>query len=122
MPAANMPLYQTEVRIPSWKTAPLTKSCQLVGGQNGEPQNFSPDWHQMGTSDYRLTAGAKPRHRIAVEVKPTSGKIDAAKRGVAQSRTYSRKELRSLACACLRGRGECITEGAIQGILSGKTL
>jgi hypothetical protein len=118
----NIPLYQQEIRIPDWKSAPLTKSCQMVGGQNGEPQNFSPDWHRMGTSDCRMSKGEKVRHRIPVAVKPTSGKIDAAKRGVAQSRTYSKREKRALAVAVLRKRGEKINEKSIQGILSGKTL
>ena|SRR5438270_8735009 len=118
----SVPMYQQEIRIPSWKSVPLTKSCQMVGGQNGEPQNFSPDWHQMGTSDCRLHKGTKPRHRIAVKVRPTSGTLDEGKRGIAHSRTYSKKEKRTLAIAVLRNRGEAINEASIQGILSGRTL
>lgn len=121
MPAGK-PLYQQPIKVPDWKTAPLTKSCQMVGGQNGEPQNFSPDWHQMGIANCRMTKGAKSPHRIPVKVKPTSGKIDAAKRGVAQTRTYSKREKRTLAIAVLRSRGERITDQSIRSILSGKTL
>lgn len=118
----DTPLYQQPIRIPDWRSAPLTKSCQLVGGQNGQPQNYSPDHHQMGLSNCRLTKGTKPRHRIPVEVKPTSGRIEKAKRGVSQTRTYSKREKRALAIRILKDRGEKITKRNIENLISGKGL
>jgi hypothetical protein len=114
------PLYQQPIRIPSWKSAPLSLSCQMVGGRNGNPQNFMPDI--MGTTDCRLTAGSKARHRIPVDVKPCSGYVDASKAGVNQHRCYSKREMRALAIKVLIERGIPVNKKSIAGILSGKTL
>lgn len=123
MPNPN-PLYAQPIAIPDWNPVPLSKSCQMVCGRHGNPQNFMID--TMGVGDKRMRAGQKRGpgcgHRIAPVVKPTSGMIDAAKKRCADKNPYSRKELRRLAIIVLNDRGIEPTEMAIRGILSGRTL
>lgn len=104
------------------RPVPLSKSCQMVGGRNANPQNFMADWDVMSVRDCRLGPNRKQNHRIAPEVKPTGGKIDGAKRGAAHINIYSRRDLRGFAIRVLRDRGEAINEQTIKGILSGRTL
>lgn len=115
------PLYQQPIRIPDWKPVPLSKAVVLVGGINGEPQNFNP--RHMGLKPHdRLHKGSRSLHNVKTNIKMTSGLTDGGKSGVNTHACRSKKEMRSLAIKVCKQRGWTPNDRNIAGILSGKTL
>lgn len=119
MATANKPLYQQPLN-PLYAVAPSIKDfCQPTCGANAMDLRFTD---MDSINGLRMTKGAKSVHRIPATVKPCSGYVNESRRGVNQTPSYSKKEMRSLAMKVLRDRGIAVNEKTIRGILSGKTL
>lgn len=116
------PLYQRPNPLYEGLQPPIGVATAKVCGANAGNLQFTDLDSIKGC---RMTAGTKKMpHRIATDVKPCAGYVTESRRGAMTAKTsnYSRKELRGLAAKVLRERGITVTDKAIQGILSGKTL
>lgn len=117
----STPLYQQPIRIPDWKPVPLSKAVVLVGGINASPQNFNPRHMGLKPHDRTSRRGKQPNN-VKSGIELTSGKTSGSKKGINQHAYCTARDRRNLAIKVLRQRNIKVTESAIAGILSGRTL